>query len=245
MMKISPNPSFPKRGISPFSKGGDFEVHFPMKGKMKKKIPASGLYCITGEAFSRGRTNVQVVREMIGAGVTIIQYREKEKSRRDKYRECREIREMTQDAEVVFIVNDDVDIALMVKADGVHIGQDDLPFGEVRKLVGEDMIIGLSTHAPEHAREALAKGADYIGVGPIFRTFTKRDVCEPVGLAYLDYVVANSPLPFVAIGGIKEHNIGEVARHGARLICAVTEILAADDIQGEIRALIKIMKRGA
>ncbi len=211
----------------------------------KKSIPASGLYCITGEAFSKGRTNIQVVRKMIGAGVKIIQYREKEKNARDKYRECREIRKMTEDAGVTFIVNDDVDIAMMVKADGIHIGQDDLPLEEVRKLVGGDMIIGLSTHAPEQAREALAKGADYIGVGPIFRTFTKRDVCEPVGFEYLDYVVANCPIPFVAIGGIKEQNIGGVAAHGARLICTVTEILEADDIQGKIRALLKVMKRGA
>ena len=220
-------------------------MHLQMEGKMEKNIPASGLYCITGEAFSKGRTNVQVVREMIGAGVKIIQYREKEKAAWDKYRECREIRKMTEEAGVTFIVNDDVDIALMVEADGVHIGQDDLPIEEVRKLVGGDMIIGLSTHKPEHARDALAKGADYIGVGPIFRTFTKRDVCEPVGLGYLDYVVANCALPFVAIGGIKEQNIGEVAAHGARLICAVTEILEADDIQGKIRALIKIIKQGA
>ncbi len=212
----------------------------------KKQIPASGLYCITGEAFSRGRINAHVVREMIAAGVKIIQYREKEKSGRDKYRECREIRKMTEDAGVVFIVNDDVDIAVMAKADGVHIGQDDLPIEEVRKLVGGDMIIGLSTHAPEQAREALAKGADYIGVGPIFRTFTKSDVCEPVGLEYLDYVVAACSIPFVAIGGIKEHNIAEVAAHGARLICAVTEILEADDIRQTIIALRdRIARAGA
>ncbi|MBI4632784.1 MAG: thiamine phosphate synthase [Deltaproteobacteria bacterium] len=209
---------------------------------MSKKIPVSGLYCIIGEAFSRGRTNLQVVREMIGAGVKMIQYREKEKSARDKYLQCREIRRMTEEAGIAFIVNDDVDIAMIVKADGVHIGQDDLPIEEVRKLVGGDMIIGLSTHAPEQASEAVAKGADYIGVGPVFRTFTKRGVCEPVGLEYLDYVVANCPIPFVAIGGIKEQNIGEVVSHGARLICAVTEILEADDIRGKINALQKKLR---
>ena len=202
-----------------------------------KKIPAAGLYCITGEEFSRGRSNAAVVREVIAAGIEIIQYREKEKLPLYKYRECLEIREMTASAGVTFIVNDDIALALAVGADGVHIGQEDLPIERVRELVGDEMIIGLSTHSPAQAREAEAKGADYIGVGPLFRTYTKKDVCEPVGLAYLDFVVANGSLPFVAIGGIKEHNIGEVARRGARLICAVTEILAADDIGQAIASL--------
>ncbi len=203
----------------------------------KKAIPERGLYCITGEEFSRGRTTVEVVREMIKAGIRIIQYREKDKKGLHRYRECLEIRKITAAAGAVFIVNDDVALALAVGADGVHIGQDDLPIGEVRRLTGRDMIIGLSTHSPAQAREAHALGADYIGVGPLFQTFTKKDVCAPVGLEYLDYAVKNCPLPFVAIGGVKEHNIGEVARKGARLICAVTEILGAEDIGEIIRRL--------
>jgi len=211
----------------------------------KKRIPPNGLYCITGEGFSRGRTNIQVVREMIAADIKTIQYREKEKHDRDKYQECLEIRKMTEDAGVVFIVNDDVALALSVKADGVHIGQDDLPFHKVRELTGGDMIIGLSTHSPRQAREAVAMGADYIGVGPIFRTFTKKDVCEPVGLEYLDYAVGNCPIPFVAIGGIKEDNIADVAGRGARIICAVTEILEADNIREKILSLREKMELAA
>ena len=209
----------------------------------KKPIPVAGLYCITGEEFSRGRTNVQVVGEMIAAGVRIIQYREKDKQPRRKYRECLEIRKMTAAGGVVFIVNDDAALALAVDADGVHIGQDDLPLEKVREMVGEGMIIGVSTHAPAQAAEAIATGADYIGVGPLYSTRTKKDVCAPVGLSYLDYVVQNCPLPFVAIGGIKEHNIEEVASHGARLICTVTEILSADDIGEKIQRLKGIIER--
>ena len=182
---------------------------------------------------------------MIAADIKTIQYREKEKHGRDKYQECLEIRKMTEDAGVVFIVNDDVALALSVKADGVHIGQDDLPFHKVRELTGGDMIIGFSTHSPRQAREAVAMGADYIGVGPIFRTFTKKDVCEPVGLEYLDYAVGNCPIPFVAIGGIKEDNIADVAGRGARLICAVTEILEADNIRGKILCLREKMELAA
>ena len=207
----------------------------------KRNIPADGIYCITGEEFSRGRSNPEVVREMIKAGIKIIQYREKEKLPLHKYRECGIIREMTAEAGVIFIVNDDVALALAVLADGVHIGQEDLPIEKVRGLVGEEMIIGLSTHSPSQAREAAEKEADYIGVGPLFPTFTKKDIGATVGLEYLDYIVANCPLPFVAIGGIKEHNIREVARHGARLICAVTDILEADDICRKIDDLRRLI----
>ncbi len=209
----------------------------------KKQIPTAGLYCITGEEFSRGRTNVQVVREMIAADIKIIQYREKDKKSRYKYRECLEIRKMTAEAGVVFLVNDDAALALSVAADGVHIGQDDLPIARVRELVGEGMIIGLSTHSPAQASAAIAGGADYLGVGPLFPTRTKKDVCESVGLSYLDYAVRHCPVPFVAIGGIKEHNIGEVAERGARLICAVTEILAAGNIREKILRLREITAR--
>jgi thiamine-phosphate pyrophosphorylase len=205
--------------------------------KRKENILDTDIYCITGEKFSLGRTNIQVVKEMIEVGIKVIQYREKEKKDLYKYQECLKIREMTREAGVTFIIDDDIDIALLVKADGVHIGQEDLPIEKVRELVGEDMIIGVSTHSPEQARKAVEKGADYIGVGPIFRTFTKEDVCDPVGLEYLDFVVKNIDIPFVAIGGIKEHNIQEVARHGARCICMVTEILEAPDIKKKIKAL--------
>jgi thiamine-phosphate pyrophosphorylase len=129
-----------------------------------------------------------------------------------------------------------VDIALLVDADGVHVGQDDLPVDAVRKLVG-DKLIGLSTHSPEQARGAIAAGADYIGVGPIFETRTKDNVCGPVGLEYLEYAVKQVPIPFVAIGGIKEHNMAEVCRRGARSICLVTEIVGAADIAATVRTL--------
>ncbi len=198
---------------------------------------AADIYGITAEEYSRGRTNVEVVRHMIEAGIKVIQYREKDKSMREKYRECAQIREMTRAAGVTFIVNDHVDLALLVGADGVHVGQDDLPPEKIRALVGDEMIIGMSTHSPAQARAAVESGVDYIGVGPLFATSTKKDVCAPVGLQYLEYVVNNLDIPFVAIGGIKEHNIAEVARRGARCIALVTEIVGAADIAAKVRAL--------
>ncbi|MCL0100678.1 thiamine phosphate synthase [Peptococcaceae bacterium] len=206
---------------------------------MRKDCLNTDIYAITSEEHSLGRSNIEVVEQLIKAGVKIIQYREKEKKKLYKFKECKIIREMTKRAGVTFIVNDDVDIALAVKADGVHVGQEDLPVEEVRKIVGEGMIIGLSTHSPAQAMEAVKKGADYIGVGPIFPTKTKKDVCYPVGFEYLDYVVKNIKIPFVAIGGIKEHNIKEVQKRGATCFAMVTELVGARDIAAKVKAIRK------
>ena len=133
---------------------------------------------------------------------------------------------------------------MLVEADGVHVGQEDLPVPEVRKLVGPDMIIGLSTHEPQQALAARGLGADYLGVGPIFATQTKEDVVAPVGFAYLDWVAANIDMPFVAIGGIKAHNIADVARHGARCCCLVSELVGAPDVAASVRAVREAMHQG-
>ena len=208
----------------------------------RKNILETDIYCLTGEKFSLGRSNIDVVRAMLDSGVRLVQYREKEKKMGAKLEECRALRAMTREAGAAFIVNDDIDIAMLVGADGVHIGQEDLPIECVRQLVGEKMAIGLSTHSPDEARDAVRRGADYIGVGPIFRTFTKEDVVDPVGFNYLEYVVGNLDIPFVAIGGIKEHNIGQVVRRGARCVALVTEIVGEENIAAKITALRKEME---
>jgi thiamine-phosphate pyrophosphorylase len=205
---------------------------------MAQPVLPTGIYGITAEKFSRGRDNPAVVREMIAGGVAMVQYREKHgaKSFRQMLAECTAIRQMTRESGVPFIVNDYVELAMLADADGVHLGQDDLPVAAVRQRLGS-RIIGLSTHSPDQARAALAAGVDYIGVGPLFATRTKDDVCAPVGLDYLEYVLQNIPLPAVAIGGIKEHNIGRVIERGARTVCLVTEIVGADDIAEMVRRL--------
>lgn len=207
--------------------------------KRVANILRDGIYGITAEKFSKGRSNLEVVEEMIRGGITTIQYREKKHQKQvgEMLIECQQIRRLTRDHNVTFIINDHVDLALLVDADGVHVGQEDLPVEAVRSLIGKDKIIGLSTHNPEQAKEAVSLGADYIGVGPIYTTQTKEDVCDAVGLEYLEHVVANSPLPFVAIGGIKEHNIGEIISRGAKSICLVTEIVGSDDICSTVKRL--------
>ena len=195
------------------------------------------LYCITAEKLSRGRSNIQVVREMLAAGIRIIQYREKEKSMMARYQECEEIRKLTREYGATFIINDHVDLALAVDADGVHIGQEDLPIEVVRSLAGDELLIGVSTHSPEEAEDAVRRGADYIAIGPIFRTTTKENAGEPVGLEYLEYVAKNVDIPLVAIGGITEENILDVYRAGARCISLVSEIVGAEDIGAKIASL--------
>lgn len=207
-------------------------------------FPQTDLYAITDSRLSLGRSIENVATQLLAAGIKIIQYREKKKKAGEMLRECRILRELTHEAGAFFIVNDHIDIAMLVGADGVHIGQEDLPVAEVRRLVGEHCVIGLSTHSPEQAQSAVAQGADYIGVGPIYATQTKEDVCAPVGLEYLQYVARHITIPFVAIGGIKKHNIGEVVKNGARCCCLVSELVGADDIDATVNELRQRMSQG-
>lgn len=202
-----------------------------------RRLPR-GVYGILGEKFSLGRSNVEVARLMVDGGIDVLQYREKlsDKSLKEIYSECCAIRKITADAGVPFIVNDYADVALMVGADGIHRGQDDLPIQALRKIAPQ-MMIGCSTHSPGQAQKAIADGADYIGVGPIFATRTKEDVCDAVGLEYLDYVVNNHDIPFVAIGGIKRDNLPEVLARGAETVCLVTEIIGAGNIEKRVQEI--------
>ncbi|MDR2573800.1 MAG: thiamine phosphate synthase [Desulfovibrio sp.] len=200
------------------------------------------LYAVTDARLSLGRPLAVVAEGLLNAGVRILQYREKKLKAGQMLEECRLLRELTRRAKACFIVNDHIDIALLTEADGVHIGQEDLPIADVRRLVGPKMLIGLSTHSPDQARAAQAAGADYIGVGPIFATQTKEDVVAPVGCDYLDWVTRNMDMPFVAIGGIKENNIAEVTRHGARCCALVSELLGARDIAAKVKAVRAAMK---
>lgn len=199
------------------------------------------IYCITAEKYSRGRSNIKVVKEMLDSGIKIIQYREKYKSFKEKYKECMVIRKLTKKKKAVFIINDHPDLCLMVGADGVHLGQDDYPVKAVRKLVKDDYIIGVSTHSPQQYIKAVAEGADYAAVGPLFETHTKDDVMAPVGLKYLRWVDKHKKIPFVAIGGIKEHNIDKVFKAGAKCICLVSDITSADNIKKKIKRIYKKM----
>ncbi|MFA5384433.1 MAG: thiamine phosphate synthase [Eubacteriales bacterium] len=189
------------------------------------------LYVIVGERFSGGRDTVEVVRSAISGGATVIQLRDKESSDSRLLGKSLELRRLTHSKGVPLIINDRIDIALAVDADGVHLGQDDLPVSTARQLLGPGKIIGLSTHSLEQARRARRQGADYIGVGPVFDNKTKENGEKPVGLELLRQVSGEIDLPWVAIGGINKSNVSEVISAGAKGVAVVTAVVSAPDIR--------------
>lgn len=190
------------------------------------------LYVITGEQFHPQRNYLEVIEEAIQGGADIVQLREKNKTKKELLHMATELRKLTAKYGVLFIVNDHIDIALAVEADGIHLGQDDLPIEEARKIMGPNKIIGISTHAIEEAIAAEKDGADYIGVGPVYETKSKVDVVDPVGLTYVQEVGERISIPFVAIGGIKLHNLDDVLGAGAKSICIISAIVGAEDVKG-------------
>jgi thiamine-phosphate pyrophosphorylase len=186
----------------------------------------AGLCFITDKKLSR-LTFEKMVSIVLGAGVKCVQYREKEKSRKEIYEEAIKLRKLTKEFDATFIVNDHADIALAVKADGVHLGQDDLPIKEARRILGREMVIGISTHSIKQALDAESGGADYIGFGPIFHTMTK-DAGEPKGIEMLREVKRHIRIPLVAIGGINLGNVKSVFDSGADAVAVASAILSGD-----------------
>lgn len=189
------------------------------------------LYFITDRKKTK-RTVLEDVGAALDAGVKIVQYREKNG---DSYTlemvdEARIIKKMCDDNGALFIVNDYVGLAKEVGADGVHLGQDDMPYEKAREILGDDKIIGISTHSLEQAIKAEEDGADYIGVGPLYNTDTKNDVMDPIGPEIIKEVYEKVKIPFVAIGGINEENIREVLDYGARKVAMISEIVAKEDV---------------
>jgi thiamine-phosphate pyrophosphorylase len=182
----------------------------------------NGYYFITDDRLTRQgiqRDTVDVLR----SGVTVVQYRRKDGPSRLLYQEARELRALTHGA--CFLVNDRVDIALACGADGVHIGQSDLPTAVARHLLGPDRILGVTVRSVEEARLAEAAGADYLGVGAIFGTSTKADAGPPVGLDLLREIGQAIRLPIAAIGGITLENAPAVIAAGAHMVCAISAVV--------------------
>lgn len=196
------------------------------------------LYVVTDSRLSRGRDNVEVVRQAIAGGARIIQLREKEASDRQLVSMGLAIRDITRAAGVFFIVNDRVDIAQVVDADGVHLGQDDVPADLARKILGPGKIVGVTVETPDEAREAEKAGASYVGTGPIFSTATKADAGRPYGIDLIPRIKRATSLPVVAIGGINTSNVAQVARAGADGVAVVSAVVSADDIARAVRELI-------
>lgn len=203
----------------------------------KKKLESCKLYLVTDrKKFSDLQKFYDAIAKALQGGVDIVQLREKDTPVREFIEIARFVKELCTHYNKIFIINDRVDVAMAVNADGVHLGQEDMDLLTARKILGHEAIIGNSTHKPEDALSAMKNGADYIGVGPVFSTPTKPGR-QAVGYEYVKWASQNVNIPFFAIGGINPENIEEVIEAGATRIAAVRAIINADD-PAEISLLI-------
>jgi thiamine-phosphate pyrophosphorylase len=201
----------------------------------------SGLYIILDPSVSPARPLVEVLTAAAEAGASLFQYRNKTASMKEAYVEALALRHAAAKAGVLFIVNDRCDLAVAVDADGVHLGQGDLPLDLARKVMGPDKLIGISTHNPDQVREATAGKPDYLGFGPIFKPGSKQDHDPMVGLEGLRAMRALTSLPVFAIGGIQIDQAGEVMRAGANGVAVISAILKAPDISHSVNAFLAKM----
>jgi thiamine-phosphate pyrophosphorylase len=189
-----------------------------------QRLQQTKLYLVTTTV---DRLNETVEAALMG-GVRLVQYRDKDAEDPVRFERAKELRSLCHQHQALFIVNDRVDLALAVDADGVHLGQQDLPVAVARQLLGSNRIIGRSTTNPEELARAPEEGVDYIGVGPVYATPTKTDKAV-AGLDYVRYAATHSTLPWFAIGGIDERNLSEVLSAGAERVAVVRAIMKAED----------------
>ena len=199
------------------------------------------LYLVTDRSLSRGRSTESLVEAAIRGGATVVQYREKNLSTRMMIEEAAAIAAICRRLGALFIVNDRLDVALAVGADGLHVGQDDMPARVARDLLGPAAILGVSAGSGAEAKKAEADGADYIGASPIFSTPTKTDAGPALGIAGLSAMAAATTLPVVAIGGINADNARSLIAAGASGLAVVSAIVAADDPEVSARNLRTII----
>ncbi len=206
------------------------------KAERLARFELADLYVVITEAFCAGRSSLGVLDGVLAAGVTLVQFREKDWDDDATLERARAFRDRTERAGALLIIDDHVDIALKVGADGVHLGQDDLPVAIARRLAPE-LIVGASTHNLDEALQAQSDGADYVNIGPIFATQTKETGFDPLGPEALEAIAPRLSIPWTTMGGIKPHNIGELVSRGARRAAVVTAVTAADDVEAAARDL--------
>lgn len=202
------------------------------------------LHVLTDEGLSRGRSHAAVIRAAIAGGATVIQLRDKTSSTRKLIEIGRALRDLTRAAGVTFIVNDRADVALAVDADGVHVGQDDLPATDAGRIVGDHKIVGVSASSVAEAMQAERDGADYIGAGSVFTTSSKPDAGAPIGLDGLAQIARAVRIPVVAIGGVNVSNAAACIAAGAQGVAVISAVVSAEDVAQAARELISVV-RGA
>ena len=209
-----------------------------------KREQVAGLYLILDTQALRGRSELEVIRQAIQGGARIIQLRDKLRPKGMLVPLAREMKRICSESDALFIVNDYIDLAIDSDADGLHIGQEDLPFATARKMLSGDKILGCSSATLEEALKAEKEGADYIAVGSIYSTPSKPGT-RLTGLETLRQVKRKVSVPVVAIGGINEDNIAEVIRAGANAIAVISAVLGADNIREASQRLSGIINKGS
>ncbi|WP_258833229.1 thiamine phosphate synthase [Peribacillus frigoritolerans] len=207
---------------------------------MKKSQIDLSLYLVTEESIAIEELT-KIIAESVSGGVSIVQLREKNNSSLSFYKKASALKQLLNELSIPLIINDRVDIALAVGADGIHIGQDDLPLPVVKKMVPEDMIVGVSVSTLEEALEAERNGADYIGVGSVFPTKTKQDATL-MALEDLGEICRSVSIPAVAIGGITADNMSPLSNSGLSGTAVVSAIMNADNPKTASESLLKIIK---
>jgi thiamine-phosphate pyrophosphorylase len=199
------------------------------------------LYLVTDRGLARGRSNFEIVKAAVDGGAPVVQLREKDCSTREFIEQAFAVTDFLKARRVPLIINDRLDIAQAVEADGVHLGQTDMPLAMAKDILGDSMIIGISAESLEDAIAAEKGGADYLGVSPIYTTPTKTDTALPLGLAGLRQIRKAVKLPLVGIGGLNRDNSAAVIRSGADGVAVVSAIVAADDPEAAASALRQII----
>jgi len=201
------------------------------------------LYLVTDRTVVGNRSLLVVVEEALKGGVTVVQYREKHASTRIMLEEALALSRICRFYRVPFLVNDRIDIAIAVDADGVHLGQDDMPPAIARRIIGSGKIIGLTVHNEEEVVEAERQEVDYLSFAPVFATSTKPDHKTPLGIEGVAKLASKTRLPCVAIGGIKEHHVEMLAKTGIDGICVVSAILGSENPEESARRLRDLWKK--
>ncbi|MBI4301416.1 MAG: thiamine phosphate synthase [Chloroflexi bacterium] len=222
-----------------------YDLEQRLLGKLSREEKVSklkGLYVIIDPQALKGKNEVEVARQAITGGGGVIQLRDKLRDKKEVLATAQALREVCAEMGALFIVNDHLDVALASAADGLHLGQKDLPLASARSYLPLDKIIGCSTATLEEALRAQAEGADYVGVGSIFPTTTKEDT-RPAGLETLQKVKEAVSIPVVAIGGINAGNVAQVRAVGADAVAVISAILAAEDVAAAARRMTAAMSK--
>ena len=218
-------------------------LHDLYRRRLDKFIHEVSLYPVSCERLAEGRTDIEWLDAVLAGGARIVQLRDKESDDRVLYEKAVVFRQRTKDAGALFVVNNRLDIALLTGADGLHLGNTDIPAGEARKLA-PDLIIGVSANTEEQAATAKERGASYYNIGPIFPTRTKAEARQFIGKEAIGRYAVRSDLPFTVMGGIKFEHISELRALQVQRIAVVTALTRAADIASETKRWIEALQNG-